>query len=355
MKLRWIFLVAILGTVASGALGFGVALLVPADPEWLTFAAAFSAMGLALIPLLAGLTAATLIFDPDTTDGRKGFRRLVLVVGASELLAVLGAVVVAAAAPTITSSVVVVIIVSAVLLVVGLRVGGRIRRRTASAPKDAGPWVSWSPAVVRRKVTRIALVFVLVTMLATGVIVGLGLAFDEAGKLSVAEALVGVALGLMSSSIACMVVSWPLAKDLRRALGNGYSEQKAIARVVLRGKSDDLSDEGRQRATTYARIAASYLPFQIAQLALLFGGLWLQQVWNLARGSIDGLVTFTWIIVVTYPVLVAIILPMLVVQARRAKRYAAAHAHLVPAESDPPVAAAATAAGEAADRNVQPG
>ena len=356
MKLRWIFLVAILGTLAAGALGVAVALLVPASPDWVMFVASLSAMSLLLIPLFAGLATATLIFDPDTADGRRGVRRLVLVVAALELLSAVGAVLVAVAVPAITPHVVGVIVVSVVLLVEGMRLGGRIRRRTARAAEDAAPWVSWSPAVVKRKVTRIVMVFVLVTVLATAAIVGLGIAFDEGGELSGTVALVGLAPGLMSASIACMVVSWPLAKDLRRSLGNSYTEQKVIARVVLRGKDDELSEDGGLRAATYARIAASYLPFQIAQLVLLFAGIWFQQVWNLEQGSVDGMITFTRVVVVAYPVLVAVILPMLVVQARRAGRYAAAHAHLLPTGSDAIAAAASPSiAGEGVDRDVQPG
>jgi hypothetical protein len=44
----------------------------------------------------------------------------------------------------------------------------------------------------------------------------------------------------------------------------------------------------------------------------------------------DGASVFTYGILIGLPILFAILLPLMVRQARRARRYAAAHAHLLP-------------------------
>jgi hypothetical protein len=327
VKLRWTFLIAIGLALLAGAAGFGAAVLLPDDPL-LTFAAIMCVTALITVPVIAGLTIANLGFDPDSADGRVGMRRLLLVVAGLELLPAVGCLAVALTAPEATLYVGAAVVVSAALLVGGVRLGGRIQRLSVRESQDPPVGTSWSRTVVQRKVRKVLVVFVLGTAVGIAGMVALGGESDE--RLDPVSAVTyGLPVGLIAAAIACMVVSWPLTKELRNAMGSGYAEQRAIVRVVLRGKADELSEPGARHAANYARIAAASLPFQAAQFALLFGGLWLTQMGIVVRGHGGELSPIPLALVIAYPVFAVVFLPTLLRQTRRARRYAAAHAHLL--------------------------
>lgn len=162
-----------------------------------------------------------------------------------------------------------------------------------------------------------------------GAFIGLFILAEDDGTSHLAPIMYGVSFGFISASVACLVVAWPLVKDLRHALGRDYATQKAIGRVVLRNKNDYLSSDGERRAATYAGIMAVYLPFQTAQIVLLFAGLWVQHLWNLID---EASTAYSWLtigMVIGCPVLLAATLPFMIRQARNAKRYAVEHADLI--------------------------
>ncbi|WP_026536137.1 hypothetical protein [Arthrobacter sp. H14] len=330
MKLRWVFLFGGGIALLTAAVGVGAALLFDDSEPWVLIVTLLSAMLLITAPAIAGIWVANFTFDLESTDGRGVFRRLVLITTAIQLLGIVGLVFVAIAVPSATAFLVGVTALSAALLLVGLRIGIRLHRRMANGSRDGKAWSPWSPTLIRSKVMRVVVVFLIASVIGVGGLIGLRFIVTDPGEASsLAVVMYGFSFGFISASVACIVVAWPLVKDLRHALGRDYATQKAIGRVVLRNKDDELPEGGQQKATSYAAIMSVYLPFQIAQITLLFAGLWLQQLWNLIDESSTAYSSLTLGLVISYPILLAAALPFIIRQARNAKRYAVEHADLV--------------------------
>ena len=102
-----------------------------------------------------------------------------------------------------------------------------------------------------------------------------------------------------------------------------------IARVVLRGEPDQLSDEEQCRAARFAAIWAQWLPYRVVQSATVFGGLLLVQVSQIVwppRGVNPHILMSMSSLLIAFIVLAsAALLPRTLVQARRARRWAAMH------------------------------
>lgn len=329
MKLRTVLLFSAGITILTVAVGFGVGLLLTDHLPWMVVTAFVCTMLLVPVPALACLMVANVSFSLDGPDGRRFLRRLVYVVAGIQLLGVLGLVLVAIAVPDRAGYLAGVVALSIVLLWSGIRLGTRFQQRLIDESTEHRAWAAWPRSRVRRATFRIVIVFTIASMVSSGAVVVLGLTLGEGDGLSPGSSIIyGLTLGCFAASIACLVLAWPLVKDMRRVLGRDHATQKAIVRVVLRNKNDPLSEDAQDKAAAYAGIMAVYYPFQIAQLTLLFGGLWLQQVWNLPDGPSrpsDPLYPFALGMVIGLPLLVLISLPFIIRESRRARRYARDH------------------------------
>lgn len=331
MKLRSVLLFSAGIAILTLALGLGVGLLLADHEPWMVVTAFVSTMLLVPVPALACLMVANVSFNLGSPDGRQFLRRLVYVVAGIQLLGVLGLVVVAIAAPDSAGYLMGVVALSIVLLWSGIRLGMRFQQRLVDESSDHRAWAPWPRSRVRRAILRIVIVFAIASMVGIGAVVVLGQTLGEGDGLSLGSSIIyGLSFGCIAASIACLVVAWPLVKDMRRVLGRDHATQKAIVRVVLHNKNDPLSEDAQYKAAAYAGIMAVYYPFQIAQFALLFGGLWLQQVWALPDGPSDPLYPFALGLVIGYPLLILISLPFIIREAGRARRYARDHAELCP-------------------------
>lgn len=331
IKLRWILLFSVGIGLLVAAVGLGAGLLLIEHDPWVAVTAFVATTLVVSTPALACLMVANLLFDLDQEDGRRFLRRFVYVTAGIQLLGVLGMVPVALAAPDSVGYLLGVVALSVVLLWCGVRLGTRFQRRLVVESAQHSAWSPWSKPRLRRAALRVVTVFALAGMIGCAAFVWWGFALDDGEGPSFGAPIVyGLSLGAIAAALACLVVSWPLVKDMRRVLGRDFATQKAIVRVVLRNKDDVLSEEAQHQAAAYAGIMAVYYRFQIAQFALLLGGLWLQQVWNLTSGPSDSLVPLTLGLVIGIPLVFLTILPFIIREARRAKRYAIDHAESGP-------------------------
>ncbi|WP_108249557.1 hypothetical protein [Planctomonas deserti] len=326
MKRRYLLLIGVGLALLLVGLGFGLAALLPADRSDIAYVTSFSATVLVLLPVLAGVLMARPTFDPNGRGGREALRAYVRVFWVGEVVAAAVCLGIAVTAPEIALALVVVVALSMGFLAAALRIGRRFPAPSAAvAPLPTVP--DWSRSVIRRKVGTI----VLTAVLGTGIGIAGLVALDH--EIPAVEAvLLGPAIGLLAAAVWAMVVTWPLARSSRLALGRSYADQTTIPRVVLGGKPAELSEEGVRRAALYARIATLLFPFQLGQLVLLFSGLWPLALLNLSNGTAESVTAVAGVVV--FPLFLVIGVPLLIVQTRRAKRYAAAHADLLPADAD---------------------
>ncbi|MFD3443061.1 hypothetical protein ACFDTO_00470 [Microbacteriaceae bacterium 4G12] len=307
---------------------FGLGVLIPPDRSEIAYITSFSVTVLVLLPAIAGVLMARPTFDPNGRGGREALRGFVRVFWVGEVIAAAVCLGVAVIVPEIALALVVVVALSMGFLAAAIRIGRRFPAPPGAVEAPLPTVPRWSRSLVRRKVATI----VLTGVLGSGIAITGLVALDD--EIPPGEAvLLGVALGLLAAGVSAMVVAWPLARSSSRALGRSFADQSMIPRVVLGGKRLELSEDSVRRAVTYARISALSLPFQLGQLILLAGGIWLLSLSRLGDGSGTDESVMTVAPVILFPVVVLVATPVTIVQARRARRYAAAHAP-VPTAAD---------------------
>lgn len=136
-------------------------------------------------------------------------------------------------------------------------------------------------------------------------------------------ALIGAAAGMMISSNR-------INRRMRMMTANDPSTWRRIDGVVLRGKSDDLSDDEQRRAARYAAIMMHSLPYDAVQSAALFTALLLGSVNDILfppRGLAPHFLVDS-VMIALIGVMLAVLLPPTLVRARRARCWAAMRAGL---------------------------
>jgi hypothetical protein len=311
-----------------GGTSGGILALRP-DGAWSVLAASLIVTALVVPGVMAGVTVSTWPADPRTADGRHWFVRLVLwVVGVQAASAV--ALVVYAVTTGLPAGVVVVVVVAALALsAASVTAGEWLRRRSGTAASSASFDGPFTRAEVAAKVRRILAAFVVAFVVVFAVLMLVSALFDEeepeewwfpaGGALSIA---------LFAASIACLVVSWGLTKRIRAGQADTVTEQRSIGKAVLKNRGDDLPEHLRVPAARHAALLAAYLPFQLAQLTLLYGGLVTQQL-VAAPGRSGGLAALGVGITVFLVVAAAVFFPLMVRQSRRVRAYADRTAHLL--------------------------
>ena len=215
---------------------------------------------------------------------------------------------------------------------ISLLIGRFLLRHDETHPQPSR-WAPITRKEIRRKIAVVAITFAVVFALALMVFS----AFIDSNKGDSrpgVEALVALAFALLAAGFACVIVSLPLSRRLRDAVGRDLGTIRKVAKVVLSNKKLDLDQSEQVAAAKYAAVIPTTLSFMLGYLILLYLGLGIQQVQHLISGQVDafqlGFSAFLVIALVT-------IIPIYAVRIRRARVYARNHADLLP----PPGAATA--------------
>ncbi|MFG6476883.1 hypothetical protein ACFXP7_10920 [Microbacterium sp. P06] len=320
-------IVAFVGAVlVSTALLVGAAIvLVFARPEfdgWLIVASTAVSF-LVLGPLLLGSLYAYW-GDQHTNGARKVLRGWLIAVVSAEAVssAALFFWAFGTAAPLWipTTFVGVAVALTVIAVLAGRALGRADEQPAAQAPPTQNFHTGVIPrAEVKRKITAVVITFV-VAALVVGIGVSVLLSFLGAPLYhAVAFAL---QFGFLAAAMAAILATLPWNRALRDSTGRDLGRARTVGRVVLRGKNIALSPDDERAAARYAAIASVSLPFQLTYLVLLYAGLALGQVRNLVDGQASW---FPVAMVVFLAIALFVFLPWLIVQIRRARRYARTH------------------------------
>lgn len=256
-----------------------------------------------------------------SVESRRYFAVTLWIVLGLEALAAVAIVVYAALAETALWLPVVFIAAGAAITGLVLALGPRAGERSAArAPAPTG----WTP-VPRREIVQKVRVAAL-TLVGTFVVFCVALLFVLPDEVATAVRF-AAQLAFTVTAIVLIAYSLSLTRRVRDITGRDLGRTAKIARVVLRGKPAELSDDERVVAAKYAAAASVMLAFQIGYVCLIWAGIAVQQVGFLDTGlsptlAVSVLVAFVAVIVVLMPLMVARVL--------RARRYAREHADLLP-------------------------
>ena len=283
---------------------------------------------LVIIGMTAGLSVSYLRWSDE--DGRRRLRRLLVIGAAVQAVAAAAVVVGAGTASGPALAVAVAVVVVGLGLDVAFVALGRAARSRDRLDRSGDAWVDSSTADIRRGWRNGVIGFV------SGVVIGAVLVTValvlRPGRppIVLQVGALGVAFAFLGASIGLSIAAFRIARSMRQATGDEFSTARRIGRVVLRGKPEQLSPEEEQRAARYARIARRWMPYQLAQVALLYTGLVLIQVGSLFDHD-DSLRPVQLAEIVLLVVLYAALTPLMVSRTRRAGRYADAHPIVQPA------------------------
>jgi hypothetical protein len=219
-------------------------------------------------------------------------------------------------------------------LVAGPALGERAARRADRLPQQPA-WRPISRAEVRRAVRTVALSFALTFV---PVAVGLGLLLRDDGD-GAAALLLAAGLAFIAASAACIVLSLRMQRQVTALLGRDQERTRRINRAVASRRPVELSPEDEQLAARAAAVGTVTLPVQFAQSELLFAGLFCQQ---LPQALSDDAFVASTILVIALPVAMVAFAPLFLVRIRRLRRWADAHAHLLPSTDAGSTSAAGT-------------
>lgn len=204
---------------------------------------------------------------------------------------------------------------------------GRFLLRHDEAHPQPPRWAPITRKEIRRKIAIVAVTFVVIFAVALVVLGVLIAGINDGGPRRGVQPLFALEFALLAAGFACVIVSLPLSRRLRDAVGRDLGTIRKVAKVVLSNKRLDL-DQGEQiAAAKYAAVIPTTLSFMLAYLILLYLGIGIQQVQQFVSGHGDAfLVGFSAFLVVA----LAIFIPVYAVRIRRARIYARNHADLLP-------------------------
>lgn len=331
MKVLALVVSTIVATVIVGAGSFAIVFAVPHPSDALSVTAPLVLSALVYGAVVFG--SALTYFDPKRSQpSMAAFRRWAIVIVAIDVVA-LGAMFVFVAisgAPlwlplTFT-------VTAVVLLVVAVIVGNALRRYDERRDYLLPNWSPVSRELIVRKVVKIVATFVAAFIVVVVVLLALSAALGKPGDFGVRTSFVfAFVFAFLASGFACVMVSIPLNRQLRLSLNRDLELTRKFARLVLRGKGEDLSDDELVPAARYASIVAITLPFTLASVLLLYVGLGIQLIEQFSTGQLD--VLFRYFFLGLFLVVLVVLFPMQIVRIGRARRYAREHEDLLVAES----------------------
>jgi hypothetical protein len=277
-----------------------------------------------IAPLLLGTYAS--YWSWQSPESRKRWRRMLVVLLA---LQVVGAILVLVAGVLVRVpawATIAFVVVSLVLTPAFIRLG-RIAQRHDVRPSTNDDWVDTTRADLRKGYRNAGIGFLIGLAAAVVLFVGLGAMLGASGKESSIDGrlvLDGLAFAFIGAAVGMALTTSRISRRIREVLGGEYGSVRKIARVVVRGKSEQLTNEEERDAARYALIVGQWLPFQAVQFVALYAGLLLEQAhgwFDTARPDPLLIGTSAFLVVV-----LVVILPLQLARARRASAYAVAHA-----------------------------
>jgi hypothetical protein len=177
-----------------------------------------------------------------------------------------------------------------------------------------------SPVALRRKITVIALTFV-ITAAVTGA--GLSIVFGLLqGGIPIDALMFALQLSFFAAAIAAAIVALPIDRAMRDATGRDLGRSQAFKKIVLQKKNIPLVPGDEPAAARYAALASAALSFQLVFFVVLYAGILLGQVPRLFDGDVGW---FSKALVGIMVVALLVLVPMLIRQVRRARRYVREH------------------------------
>lgn len=221
------------------------------------------------------------------------------------------------------------IAVGAILTVIAPVIGRALLRYERKRRPDADALENWTPITrdqIARKVRAVAITFVVTFVIAIIAIAILGHFVGKALDTFGTEATFAAEFAFIAGALACIIVTFPLNRQVRESTTRDIGVVRKIGRVVLRGKTADLSSDEEIAAAKYAVVISITLPFTLAYVAMLYIGIGIGQVRSLSSDHPSGISLFViWL----YVALLVVLVPLYIVRIRRARRYAREHADLL--------------------------
>ncbi|MEZ2390192.1 hypothetical protein AB6813_11700 [bacterium RCC_150] len=204
---------------------------------------------------------------------------------------------------------------------------GRFLLRHDEAHPRPPVWAPITRNEIRRKIAIVAITFAVVFAVAIVVLGVFGVGSNKAALQNGVQPLFALAFALLAAGFACVIVSLPLNRRLRDAVGRDLGTIRKVAKVVLSNKKLDLDQSEQVAAAKYAAVIPTTLSFILSYLTLLYLGLGTQQVQHLISGQADAFtIGFSAFLIVA----LVILIPIYAVRIRRARAYARDHADLLP-------------------------
>ena len=194
-------------------------------------------------------------------------------------------------------------------------------------------WPPFTPAEVRARVRGVAIVFVTASVLGFVAAAWVMSIVDggDAGDRWGASAAYAVSMGLLVASVACLIATSGFVKAVRARFDPSFPWRKDVSELITRGRGDSIADDKRELAARYAAVLAVYLPFQLAQLVLLYIGLAGLQLAALLDGSAGDNAPLRVGIAVLVTLAVVVSVPYSLLQIARVRKYLDANRGLLSA------------------------
>jgi hypothetical protein len=321
--------VFILATLLATALVMGALVLVlvtaPSHPGALVILPSVAVVLFVYGPIMLGSVSAYWGVT-QTPESRRSFRSWLLIVGGLELLAAIGVIVYSILEPVPLWLPFVLIASTVVLTFAAIAVGRAVLRHETSTRPIQTNWSPISRRDVRRKCVKVAVTFVVALVVAAVALIGVFLGIGSKTRSLAGLLPLAFELALFAAAFACIIVTLPLNRQLRDTVGRDLGTIRKVAKVVLRRKSIPLDESEQVAAAKYAAVISTVLSFTLGYIALLYVGLAVQQLSALGDGA--GAYSFGTLALLVIVLLV--LFPLQVVRIRRARRYAADHADLLP-------------------------
>ncbi len=322
MKILTVIGVMAIVTVVGTGLGVGAVLLGrPGDAAVAGLLAGLGATVLVVGPLTLGSVVAR--FDPRASpDATRIVTRTRIATAAVGLVGVAAFVALVPIAGTPWWYLLPVLAVGVAVQVLAVPVGDRLRgiRERGGRPAE---WTPVQGTEVTRVIRSAGIAFLIGAVASAMLFAALAMVLDGAGDDEGGAADV-VQIVLLSLSVAAMAagvtVQFSSQRFATRMIGladGDLGRLQRIAKKVLRGRGD-LEPGDELPAARYAGVFPTYTTIILTGVALLYGGLVVQNLSSL----LDGFGGWMQIVaIILLPVLLAVVLPLALVQVRRARRY----------------------------------
>jgi hypothetical protein len=220
-----------------------------------------------------------------------------------------------------------IIVVGAALTTISPVIGRALLRYDRKRrPEDTAAWTPITRAEIAKKVRAVGITFLATLLISVIGLTVLGSVIDH--KFPAGEVLSFAAqFAFIAGAMACIIVTIPLNRRVRESVTRDIGLVRKIGRVVLRGKSAQLTPDEEVAAAKYSVVMPITLSFALGYITLLYVGIGIGEVRSLSDAYNTGLDPY---FIGIYIVLLLVLFPVYILRIRRARRYAREHADLLP-------------------------